>query len=229
MERAKINEIVEGLCRQEPIQYLLGEAYFHGLTFRVTPAVLIPRPETAELVDRVTADCRALPSPRILDVGTGSGCIALSLAKALPGARVTGLDCSREALEVAASNARLLGIDLTLREADILREEPPRETLEVIVSNPPYVLEREKATMEANVLEHEPHIALFVPDEDPLRFYRAITRYARQALCPGGRLYFEINPLCREGMVELLRESGFREIEVMMDYCGKARFTIASL
>lgn len=237
-ERSKIEEIVEGLRRQQPIQYLLGEALFHGLTLKVTPAVLIPRPETAELVDLILQDWPAESAPRLLDIGTGSGCIAIALAKALPKAKVEAMDVSPEALEVAQANARTQEVEIRFRQADILKIATEAISgvgivgnvgLDGIVSNPPYILQKESAQMERNVLAYEPHLALFVPDDDPLRFYRAIADYARIALRPGGRLYFEINPLCVEAMVELLQAKQFGAIEIMCDFYGKSRFIRARI
>ena len=237
-ERSKIKEIVEGLRQQQPIQYLLGEALFHGMTLKVTPAVLIPRPETAELVDLVLQDWPAESSPHLLDVGTGSGCIAIALAKARPKAKVEAMDVSPEALEVAQENARLQAVEIRFRQADILKvvDEAISSVgivgivgLDGIVSNPPYILQREKAQMERNVLAYEPHLALFVPDDDPLRFYRAIADYARITLRPGGKLYFEINPLCAEAMVEMLHDKQFKAIEIMCDFYGKTRFIRARI
>ena len=237
-ERSKIKEIVEGLRQQQPIQYLLGEALFHGLTLKVTPAVLIPRPETAELVDLVLQDWPSESSPRLLDIGTGSGCIAIALAKALPQADVAAMDVSPEALEVAQENARLQEVKIRFQQADILKVATEailsdgivgNVGLDGIVSNPPYILQTESAQMERNVLAYEPHLALFVPDEDPLRFYRAIADYARIALRPGGKLYFEINPLCAEAMVEMLQAKQFQAIEIKLDFYGKARFIHAKI
>ena len=237
-ERTKIEEIVEGLRQQQPIQYLLGEALFHGLTLRVTPAVLIPRPETAELVDLVLKDWPTDSSPRLLDIGTGSGCIAIALAKALPKADIQALDISPEALQVAQENARLQEVKVQFKQADILKIATEAISsdgivgnvgLDAIISNPPYILQKESAQMERNVLAYEPHLALFVPDDDPLRFYRAIADYARTALRPGGKLYFEINPLCAEAMVEMLRTKQFSAVTIMCDFYGKSRFILARI
>ena len=233
-EEAKIKEIVEGLQRQKPIQYLLEEALFHGLTLRVTPAVLIPRPETAELVDLVLGNCPADRTIRLLDIGTGSGCIAIALAKNRPNAEVSAIDISPEALEVAKENARSQEVHIHFHQADILKMANERMSsigtgeLDGIVSNPPYIMQKEQAQMERNVLAYEPHLALFVPDDDPLRFYKAIADYARIRLRPGGRLYFEINPLCVEAMVEMLQAKRFQTIEFKNDFYGKARFILAT-
>ena len=237
-ERSKINEIVKGLSQQQPIQYLLGEALFHGLTLKVAPSVLIPRPETAELVDLILNDWPADSSPRLLDIGTGSGCIAIALAKALPKAEVEAIDVSPEALEVAEENARVQEVKIHFRQADILQVAAEAISpvgiigdvgLDAIVSNPPYILQKESAQMEQNVLAYEPHLALFVPDNDPLRYYRAIADYARLALRPGGKLYLEINPLCAEAMVEMLQAKRFKAIEIMCDFYGKSRFILATI
>ncbi|MGM9798196.1 MAG: peptide chain release factor N(5)-glutamine methyltransferase [Parabacteroides sp.] len=237
-ERSKIEEIVEGLRQQQPIQYLLGEALFHGLTLKVTPAVLIPRPETAELVDLILQDWPSGSSPRLLDVGTGSGCIAIALAKALPKAQIEAMDVSPEALEVAQENARMQEVEIQFRQTDILKIATEAISpvgivgnvgIDGIVSNPPYILQKESAQMERNVLAYEPHLALFVPDDDPLLFYRAIADYARTALRPGGKLYFEINPLCAEALVEMLQAKQFKAIEIMCDFYGKSRFILAKI
>ena len=229
IERSKINEIVIGLREQEPIQYLLGEAVFRGLPFWVTPAVLIPRPETAELVERIVRDFQAASSFSLLDIGTGSGCIAVSLAKALPQAEVEALDVSPEALAVAEENARRQEVAVRFSQADILQAIPSPERFDLIVSNPPYVMRKESSQMERNVLDYEPHLALFVPDDDPLRFYRAIADYAGVALRPNGQLYLEINPLCADEMVVMLQEKHYRDIELMCDFYGKTRFVCARL
>lgn len=254
-EKSKIKEIVEGLRLYKPIQYLLGSAEFYGMVFKVTPDVLIPRPETAELVERVVKDYRG-QSPRILDIGTGSGCIAISLAKHLPGARVTGMDISPEALAIAAENARgndvsvdLIAFDIlsksrvssTYMEQEFHKDETKcslgrnkvfismKQNIDCIVSNPPYIMNKEKAAMEANVLENEPHLALFVPDDDPLLFYRAIARFGQSALAKGGRLYFEINALCGKETVALLEQENYKEIELIQDLYGKDRIVKAKI
>lgn len=254
-EKSKIKEIVEGLRLYKPIQYLIGTAEFYGMVFKVTPDVLIPRPETAELVERVVKDYHG-QSPRILDVGTGSGCIAIALAKHIPGARVTGMDISPEALAIAAENAHGNDVSVHFIEFDILsgskisssrmaREFHKHETkcslgrnkvfismkqkFDCIVSNPPYIMNKEKAAMEANVLEHEPHLALFVPDDDPLLFYRAIARFGQSALAKGGRLYFEINALCGNETVALLEQENYKEVELIQDLYGKDRIVKAKI
>ena len=206
-EKFKIKEIVEGLRLYKPIQYLLGIADFYGMEFKVTPDVLIPRPETVELVARIITDYQS-QAPRILDIGTGSGCIAISLAKHLPEAEVAAVDISPEALAVAEENARMNQVSVSFLELDILSGgnlSSPIGNFNCTVSNPPYIMNKEKATMEANVLENEPHLALFVPDDDPLLFYRAIARFGQRHLAEGGHLYFEINALCGKETVAMLR------------------------
>ncbi|WP_165154849.1 peptide chain release factor N(5)-glutamine methyltransferase [Parabacteroides sp. ZJ-118] len=245
-ENFKIKEIVEGLRLYKPIQYLLGIADFYGMEFKVTPDVLIPRPETAELVERIITDYRG-QAPRILDIGTGSGCIAISLAKHLPKAEVAAVDISPEALAVAEENARMNQVAVSFLELDILSEgysgfscrKPESHTegtfvspignLNCIVSNPPYIMNKEKATMDANVLENEPHLALFVPDDDPLLFYRAIARFGQRHLAEGGHLYFEINALCGKEAVAMLRQEDYSEVELVQDLYGKDRIIKARI
>ena len=234
-EKFKIKEIVEGLRLYKPIQYLLGIADFYGMEFKVTPDVLIPRPETVELVERIITDYQS-QAPRILDIGTGSGCIAISLAKHLPEAEVAAVDISPEALAVAEENARMNQVSVSFHELDILSEGYSsfmqekqnfhvRETR--FSCNPPYIMYREKATMEANVLENEPHLALFVPDDDPLLFYRAIARFGQRHLAEGGHLYFEINALCGKETVAMLRQENYTEVELIQDLYGKDRIVKA--
>ena len=227
----------------EPVQYVLGEEQFGGRTFKVTPDVLIPRPETYELCNWLTADHSPLTTHHspltILDIGTGSGCIAITLALELPQAKVTAWDISDKALAVARENAQRLGADVTFEQVDILAYGlrltaygPPPSTfnpppLTIIISNPPYICEAEKGQMERNVLEHEPSLALFVPDNDPLLFYRTIARLGLSALMAGGWLYFEINPLHRDELVTMLSDMGYTQIEVRADQFGKQRMVRA--
>ena len=230
-EKFKIKEIVEGLRLYKPIQYLLGIADFYGMEFKVTPDVLIPRPETAELVERIITDYQS-QAPRILDIGTGSGCIAISLAKHLPEAEVVAVDISPEALAVAEENARMNQVSVSFLELDILSGgnlSSPIGNFNGIVSNPPYIMNKEKATMEANVLENEPHMALFVPDNDPLLFYRAIARFGQRHLAEGGHLYFEINALCGKETVAMLRQENYTEVELIQDLYGKDRIVKAKI
>lgn len=206
-----------------PIQQVLGYAYFCGLKLKVTPSVLIPRPETEELVHWVVDES---PAPRsILDIGTGSGCIAIALAKALPQTRLTAIDISDEALAVARKNAKIHGVDIDFIQADILNPNPylANNRFDVIVSNPPYICNKEADEMEKNVLNHEPHVALFVPDDDPLLFYRAIAEKTLTMLTPDGTLFFEINRLYAQELTTMLQSMGFQHITVRQDQFNNDR------
>lgn len=228
-EREEWQKITERLQSEEPVQYILGEADFCGLTLRVTPDTLIPRPETAELVRWVADDARRDGVASLLDVGTGSGCIALSLASLLPGIGVEGWDVSEGALRVARDNGRRLGLAVRFLRQDILAPVLPDVRFDVVVSNPPYVTEAERAGMERNVLCWEPASALFVPDDDPLRFYRAIARFATRALPSGGKLYFEINRAYGSATVRLLEDMGYARVELRRDLSGNDRMIKAIL
>lgn len=222
----ELEDILQRLSRFEPLQYIEGRTLFLGREFWVAPGVLIPRPETEELVELMLKEIPA--DARILDVGTGSGCIAISLAKELPDALVTAWDVSPEALSVARANARKLQADVRFVECDVLACQVDEVGLyDVIVSNPPYVTEAEKADMEPNVLQWEPSLALFVPDDDPLRFYRRIAVLGRDMLADGGRLYFEINRAYGREMVEMLRTMGYVRVRVEKDLSQNDRFVIA--
>lgn len=222
----ELEDILQRLSRFEPLQYIEGRTLFLGREFWVAPGVLIPRPETEELVELMLKEIPA--DARILDVGTGSGCIAISLAKELPDALVTAWDVSPEALSVARANARKLQADVRFVECDVLACQVDEVGLyDVIVSNPPYVTEAEKADMEPNVLQWEPSLALFVPDDDPLRFYRRIAVLGRDMLADGGRLYFEINRAYGREMVEMLRTMGYVGVCVEKDLSQNDRFVIA--
>lgn len=222
----ELEDILQRLSRFEPLQYIEGRTLFLGREFWVAPGVLIPRPETEELVELMLKEIPA--DARILDVGTGSGCIAISLAKELPDALVTAWDVSPEALSVARVNARKLQADVRFVECDVLACQVDEVGLyDVIVSNPPYVTEAEKADMEPNVLQWEPSLALFVPDDDPLRFYRRIAVLGRGMLADGGRLYFEINRAYGREMVEMLRAMGYVGVRVEKDLSQNDRFVIA--
>ena len=212
----------------EPIQYVLGWAWFCGLRFGVQPGVLIPRPETEWLVDTVCADSIAQNARqlRVLDIGTGSGCIALSIKQHLPEAYVEAWDISPEALAIAADNARSLGLDVAFRQQDALNLTPDADVWDVIVSNPPYICHRERADMSPNVLDHEPSTALFVPDTDPLLFYRTITRYAVGSLRSGGRLLFECNTLYAADTARMMSDEGMNATEVHDDCFDKPRFAV---
>lgn len=219
---AELHKIFSRLTGGEPVQYVLGRAEFSGRWFNVRPGVLIPRPETEELCAWITADSKASGSPKVLDIGTGSGCIAITLQLDMPESKVTAWDISADALDVARENAQRLGANVNFVKQDALNVKPEGEW-DVIVSNPPYICEKEKKDMAANVLEHEPHTALFVPDADPLLFYRAITRLAVQTLNKGGRLYFEINPIYADDTYRMMRAEGMEAVELRSDMYGKQR------
>ena len=219
---AELNKIFNRLTKGEPVQYVLGRAEFCGRWFSVRPGVLIPRPETEELCAWITADSKASASPKVLDIGTGSGCIAITLQLDMPESKVTAWDISADALDVARENAQQLGANVNFVKQDALNAKPEGEW-DVIVSNPPYICEKEKKDMAVNVLEHEPHTALFVPDADPLLFYRAITRLAVQTLNKGGRLYFEINPIYADDTCHMMRAEGMTAVELRSDMYGKQR------
>lgn len=214
------------LKQERPIQHILGKAHFCELEFRVDENVLIPRPETEELVYWIINEVQK-GDPRgevkILDIGTGSGCIAISLAKNLPNAKVYALDISKKALQIAEENAMDNGVDIVFLEADILSIEGFKDKFDVIVSNPPYVRELEKLEMKNNVVEHEPGLALFVSDGDPLIFYKKITRFALSHLKKGGVLFFEINQYLGEEMKQLLEAENFSEIDLRKDMFGNDR------
>lgn len=219
---AELNKIFGRLMKGEPVQYVLRRAEFSGRWFSVRPGVLIPRPETEELCAWITADSKASASPKVLDIGTGSGCIAITLQLDMPESKVTAWDISADALDVARENAQQLGANVNFVKLDALNAKPEGEW-DVIVSNPPYICEKEKKDMAVNVLEHEPHTALFVPDADPLLFYRAITRLAVQTLSKGGRLYFEINPIYADDTCRMMRAEGMTAVELRSDMYGKQR------
>lgn len=222
----KMEAVAARVAAGEPIQYVLGVARFHGHNFKVTPAVLIPRPETEQLVDLIVSENTGTDL-RVLDLGTGSGCIAVSLARALKFAQVTAVDISEEALAVARDNAAALKVRVRFERADILTLRPAPASLDIVVSNPPYVCRSEAATMEPHVLRHEPHTALFVPDDDPLRHYRAILPFAAAALVPGGRLYLEVNRRYGGEVASLARGGGFDDVRLLNDFAGNPRFVAA--
>lgn len=218
--------IVSRLKKQEPLQYILGEEIFCGLPFKVNPRVLIPRPETEELVLWIADEYGERENLSVLDIGTGSGCIAVSVAKKLKLPQVSAYDVSPEALEVAQHNAQQNGVEMSFIQKDVLSDEflqARGAEFDIIVSNPPYVCESEKAQMELNVLGYEPSLALFVEDANPLVFYRNIALFARQNLKPGGALFFEINQAYGPEMKALLAELGFMEIELRQDIFGNDR------
>ncbi len=237
--QTKLSQAVARLLRHEPIQYILGEAYFYGLDFIVTPAVLIPRPETEELVQLIIQENAKQENLTILDIGTGSGCIAISLAKNLRNAQIYAIDISENALEVARENAKKQEVKINFLQSDILKiyeNESEKVMLstenarflsdlrfDIIVSNPPYISELEKKKMHANVLDYEPSQALFVPDHTPLLFYEKIALLAQKQLKVNGKLYFEINEAFGNEVVSYLDSSDFKQIRLIKDLQGKDR------
>ncbi len=226
----ELKGIAERLLQQEPVQYVLGQAAFCGRTFKVNEHVLIPRPETEELCQWIESQVSSLSKNdiNILDIGTGSGCIAITLAANIPQTRVTAWDISTEAIDVAGENAKrnhvhvlYEQVDVLLLSADILQKTS--KTFDFIVSNPPYICHKERVHMESNVLNYEPHTALFVPDDDALLFYRAIARYGQTALKEDGWLYFEINPQYVKILAEMLDTMSYHNIEIKEDQFGKQR------
>lgn len=246
-DTTRLEKIIQRLEKSEPVQYVLGAEWFAGRLFDVAPGVLIPRPETEDLVKWACDEAKEkekednskkergkeekeglkkeeeAPHPSILDIGTGSGCIAITVALALPQARVTAWDISPDALAIAAGNAHKLGASVRFEHQDALSAPDDKERWDVIVSNPPYICDRERADMSDNVLSYEPELALFVPDSDPLLFYRAIVRYASKALKPGGRLLFETNTAYAHEVAQAMANEGFTAIEVRNDCFGKPR------
>jgi len=224
-EKEKFESAIHRLSLHEPIQYIIGETEFFGLKFKVNKNVLIPRPETEELVQWILDDFGAPKNPqnlKILDIGTGSGCIAISLAKNLPNAEIFALDISEKALKTARENAGLNKVNVDFIQADILNLEALTGKFDVIVSNPPYVREMEKAEMQLNVLENEPDMALYVQDTDPLIFYGIIAKLAQAGLQKNGNLYFEINQYLANETEEILKNSGFKT-ELKKDIFGNYR------
>lgn len=223
-----LNEMIARLKKNEPIQYVIGAEVFCGWTFEVNENVLIPRPETQELVRWIEADWKSDAPCRILDVGTGSGCIAISLSKLLEGAEVEAWDISEGALRVARRNADRNEAQVFFRRVDVLKVCTEDCRYDVIVSNPPYITESEKQDMDANVLDWEPHTALFVPDADPLLFYRRIAELGVSMLNEGGALYFEINRAYGEETVRMLEGLGYKQIELRKDNWGNDRMIKAN-
>lgn len=222
--RSKIEDILGRLERHEPLQYILGEAHFYGLDLHVEPGVLIPRPETEELVRVIAAD-NPSSDLRVVDLGTGSGAIAIALSRYMSFPEITAIDLSPKAIEVATDNVKALKCNgIRVVQGDMTKWNPESASLDVVVSNPPYVDESEKAGMEANVRDYEPAEALFVPDSDPLKFYRAIAPEALEGLKPGGRLYFEINPRHSDELKAMLAHDGFTNVELWRDAQGAYRY-----
>ena len=244
-DQTELEKIMQRLEKGEPVQYVIGVADFFGRQFHVELGVLIPRPETEELCRWILASdkhgltrtVREIPhqsDANILDIGTGSGCIAITLALELPDAQVTAWDISDDALRIASENAKQLGADVVFVKQDVLNISltshlsPLTSHYDLIVSNPPYICEKEKSAMEYNVLEHEPHLALFVPDDDPLLFYRAIAQYAAETLKAQGSLFFEVNPLYADDLAQMLRKMSYHDILIRQDQFGKPRFLKAT-
>lgn len=223
------DEVQQHLKEQKPIQYIFGKAWFYGLEFRVNENTLIPRPETEELVEWIISENKNRQDITILDIGTGSGCIAISLAKNLPYAKVFALDVSEKALEVAKYNAEVNGANVTFIKEDILSVEALPQQFDIIVSNPPYVRHLEKAEIKENVLQYEPHLALFVEDNDALLFYRTIAQLGKSSLKHGGMLYFEINQYLGNETVKMLAESYYKDIILKKDLFGNDRMVKAKL
>lgn len=219
---------VKEFKKHKPLSYVLGTHYFFGLTFKVDEGVLIPRPETEELVDLIISENKGEKSLRVLDIGTGSGCIAILLKSQLKESKVVGLDISQSALQVAKENAALNNLDVDFRVFDISKDSWEQgESFDIIVSNPPYIPTKEMKNMAENVLNYEPHLALFVPDEDPLLFYRLIADFAMQYGADGARIYFEIHEDYGDEMKELLQKKGFKNLRLQLDLQGKERMLSA--
>lgn len=225
IEIEKWNSIVAELKQEKPIQYVLGETEFYGLRFLVNENTLIPRQETEELVDLILSknSKKEIPNSKILDIGTGTGCIAISLAKNLPNAKVYALDVSEKALEIAKQNAEINKVSVEFLHQSILETEDLKQEFDIIVSNPPYVRNLEKVEIKKNVLEYEPHLALFVEDTNALLFYRKIAQLAQKNLSENGKLYFEINQYLGKETVELLENLAFKNIQLIKDIYGNDR------
>lgn len=219
---SEVNDILVRLKLYEPLQYIIGETWFCGYRFKVTPAVLIPRPETAELIDWIVTDNKR-EGAHVLDIGTGSGCIPVSLALMMDSPVVSAWDISEEALTIASENARINNADVAFSRVDVLGTDIPDIKVDILVSNPPYITESEKKDMEKNVLEWEPDLALFVPDDDPLRFYRRIAELGLDILNDGGLIYFEINRAYGSETVGMLALMGYKNIELRKDLSGNDR------
>ena len=225
-KKRELQRVCQELSKDIPIQYIYQKAHFLGLSLYVDSRVLIPRQETEELVDWIVTTHMAAPQLRILDIGTGSGAIAIALKKQLPQLQLTAMDISAEALEVAQANAKRNKVDVCFLQQDILQVEDLGQPFDIIVSNPPYVREQEKQQMHPNVLEHEPHLALFVPDDNPLLFYDKIATIATRNLDPQGSLFFEINQYLGKEMLQMLRQKGFHS-KLRKDLNGNDRMIMS--
>lgn len=221
----ELHTYLDQLLMQVPVQYVLEEAWFYGMKLYVNPHVLIPRPETEELVDWIVEDTDETATIHILDIGTGSGCIPIALQKALPAARVWAIDVSNEALKVAQKNADLQDTKIIYKQADILSsiDQHHLPLFDIIVSNPPYIPQKEEETMSSHVTQHEPHLALFVPDNNPLLFYAAIKNLTKQILAPGGSVYLELHENLAQETASLFSTSGFSETIIKKDMQYKER------
>lgn len=227
----QLDEAVKRLLAGEPVQYVTGVARFGDILIKVSPAVLIPRPETEEMVQKICASLPKEKPMRIWDIGTGSGCIAIALAKYFVNAEVIGFDVSEDALQIAKENAESNCANVAFVQDDVLNPKSDffHQPVDLVLSNPPYVCESERAAMEKNVLDWEPENALFVPDDDPLRFYHQILRLVKSQLTLGGQVWFEINERMGEKMLQLCNEMGFAEAEIMLDFAGKPRFCLSRI
>lgn len=228
VQESTLDAIVQRINRHEPLQYIFQEAHFFGMTFSVTPAVLIPRPETEQLIELVMAETGNKQGVTLLDVGTGSGCIAISLAKSLSNAQVYALDVSDAALAIARKNADALQATVLFDKYDVLLDKLPYRNLSAIVSNPPYVMRSEMQKMDANVVAYEPHLALFVPDDDALIFYKGIANQAKTILAPDGKIFVEINEQLGLTVCEVFRSAGFSKTKIVKDIFKKERIVTAS-
>jgi release factor glutamine methyltransferase len=221
--------LIDQLNTHAPIQYILGEAEFYGRTFQVNPFVLIPRPETELLVREIKRSLLNFTSPRILDIGTGSGCIAVTLALEIPQSSVQATDISKEAIVTALQNAKSLGASITYHTHNILTSDITFGQFDLIVSNPPYISGKEKSAMSKNVLEHEPHLALFAPEKDPLAFYKAIAYKSKTSLSPGGSVWVEINEHFGNEVSDIFKQQEYRNIQILKDLDNKDRIVTARL
>lgn len=220
----KTGEILARLIKHEPIQYILGEAYFYGMNLKVNRHTLIPRPETEELVNMIVNENYDFKDLSVLDVGTGSGAIAIALSRNLPFSQVSAIDISAEALTIAKENAKELHAKIDFIKADVFQYDPREDIFDIIVSNPPYIDDSEKNGMDSNVLDYEPHLALFVPDDNPLIYYTRIVEIALHSLKKDGKIYFEINPRHAHDLKSYLEREGFTNVLIMRDINGKDRF-----
>lgn len=227
-QQEKLNEVISRINAEEPVQYILGSSYFYGRKFNVNPAVLIPRSETEIVIEEVLKEIDPFSPGTILDIGTGSGCIAITLAKELPAKRVLAIDVSEGALKTAVENAQQLGAPVEFLKVNVLTENLPALPLEVLVSNPPYITDSESHTMKKNVLDYEPHLALFVPDHDPFVFYSMIARKGFAALTDSGKVFVEINERYGNEVSDIFKDAGFNTIRMVKDLQGKNRIVSAS-